>query len=115
MPTEAADSQTARIRRLNDAFRRQAGATGRFAMTAGVASLPLVDQAAIIRKVTSFDEFTLSNDPYGEHDFGAFAHKGQKLFWKIDYYAPDMAHGSEDPADAAQTVRVLTIVFADEY
>lgn len=84
-------------------------------MTAGVASLPLADQAAIVRKVMRFDASTPDNDPYGEHDFGAFEHKGQKLFWKIDYYAPDMAHGSEDPADPARTVCVLTIMFADEY
>ncbi|WP_084678891.1 DUF3768 domain-containing protein [Methylocystis sp. ATCC 49242] len=84
-------------------------------MTAGVASLPLADQAAIVRKVMRFDAFTPDNDPYGEHDFGAFEHKGQKFFWKIDYYAPNMAHGSDDPADPAQTIRVLTIMFADEY
>jgi hypothetical protein len=30
------------------------------------------------------------NDPHGEHDFGAFEHEGQRIFWKIDYYAPDM-------------------------
>jgi Protein of unknown function (DUF3768) len=57
--------------------------------------------------------------PYGEHDFGAFTfdHEGESLriFWKIDYYAPDLLHGSEDPADPAQTIRVLTIMLAEEY
>ena len=47
-----------------------------------------------------FKAFTADNDPCGEHDFGAFDHQGQRIFWKIDYYAPDMEHGSEDPADA---------------
>lgn len=63
----------------------------------------------------SFDTFTEDTDPHGEHDFGAFEHNGKKLFWKIDYYAPDMLHGSEDPADPSKTTRVLTVMLAREY
>ena len=59
--------------------------------------------------------FLKDNDPHGEHDFGALEYLGQNLFWKIDYYAPDMLHGSEDPSDIAKTVRVLTIMLASEY
>ncbi|MCC3245448.1 DUF3768 domain-containing protein [Methylocystis sp. WRRC1] len=83
-------------------------------MTAGDASLPLADQGAIVRKVTSFETFTPDNDPHREHDFGASEHKGRKLFWKIDYNLLNMVGGLEDPPDPAQTVRVLTIMFADE-
>ncbi len=69
-------------------------------------TLPEEDQSAIREKVELFNKFTVDNDPYGEHDFGSFDHKGQKIFWKIDYYAPCMKRGSENPADPKQTVRV---------
>lgn len=39
----------------------------------------------------------------------------EKYFAKIGCYAPDMEHGSEDPSDTAKTVRVLTIMRAQDY
>ncbi|MBW8911009.1 MAG: DUF3768 domain-containing protein [Sphingomonas sp.] len=49
-------------------------------------------------------------DPYGEHDFGSFSLFDQRFFWKIDYYDRSLSAGSPDPADAAATCRVLTIM-----
>ena len=106
---------TTRIRELNDAFRQGLGGNGRRLMTAGVAALPIRDQIAITTKVMQFDAFNEGNDPHGEHDFGAFDHDGQKIFWKIDYYDAACEYGSEDPADPAKTTRVLTIMLASEY
>jgi hypothetical protein len=103
------------IRRLNDSFRRSLSGGGKRLMTAGIAGLPYADQAAILVKVMEHDCFPEGDDPYGEHDFGAFDHAGQRIFWKIDYYDPSEEFGSEDPADPAKTVRVLTILLADEY
>jgi len=100
---------------LNDAFRRSLSGGGKRLMTAGVAALPASDQAAILAKVIAFEAFTEDDDPHGEHDFGAFEHGGQPIFWKIDTYDASMEFGSEDPADPARTVRVLTIMLADEY
>jgi hypothetical protein len=84
-------------------------------MTDGVAALPEGDLAHLLEHVRRFDEFSKDNDPYGEHDFGSVDLSGQAYFFKVDYYAPDMEGGSEDPADPAKTTRVLTIMRADEY
>jgi Protein of unknown function (DUF3768) len=109
------DSTTQRIAELNDLCRKAFGLAGRVFQTEGISALSQRDQSAIREKVELFDSFTEDNDPHGEHDFGAFEHEGQRIFWKIDYYAPDMEHGSENPADPKQTVRVLTIMLASEY
>jgi hypothetical protein len=103
-----------RIRELNDAF-RQSFTGGRVTLTAGVDALPSDVKAMAIRKVATFDAFTEDNDPHGEHDFGSFELTGRKLFWKMDYYDAALEFGSEDPADPAQTTRVLTIMLAEEY
>jgi Protein of unknown function (DUF3768) len=108
------DSTTQRIAELNDLW-KAFGLAGCVFQTEGISALPQRDQSAIREKVELFDSFTEDNDPHGEHDFGAFEHEGERIFWKIDYYAPDMEHGSENPADPKQTVRVLTIMLASEY
>lgn len=107
--------RTRRIAALNDRCRTAPGIAGRWIQTSGVSALPEADQSAIREQVEQFRDFTPDNDPHGEHDFGAFTHNGHRIFWKIDYYAPDMQHRSEDPADPQQTVRVLTLMLASEY
>jgi hypothetical protein len=106
---------TQRIAELNDLCRTAMGIGGRVLQTQGISALPPRVQSAIREKVELFDCFTKDNDPYDEHDFGAFEHEGERILWKIDYYAPDMEHGSENPADPKQTARVLTIMLASEY
>jgi uncharacterized protein DUF3768 len=103
------------IRHLNDTC-RATGEECRIHKTSGIGALPPVDQLAIYQKVRDFNTFTHDNDPYHEHDFGSFEHEGNTVYWKIAYYAKDdFDHGSEDPADPAQTTRVLTIMLAKEY
>lgn len=104
-----------KIAELNDLCRQAMGIGGRLVQTAGVRALPQEDQSAIREKVETFNAFTAGDDPYGERDFGAFTHKGKRIFWKIDYYDATLTRGSEDPSDPKQTVRVLTIMLADEY
>jgi hypothetical protein len=104
--------QTQRIAELNDLARKAMGIACRLVQTEGISALPSEDQSAIREKVETFSDFTPGSDPHGERDFETF---GQRIFWKIDYYAPGLTRGSEEPADPAQTVRVLTIMLASEY
>jgi len=106
--------KTARIRSLNDRFRRS-GIGGDIFITPGIKELGYEGMKAVAAKVAGFDQFDHDNDPYGEHEFGAFDQNGHRVFWKIDYYAPDLMSGSEDPSDPSVTRRVLTIMLASEY
>lgn len=115
----------ARVAALNDALRRSIHNPGRnqIVMTAGVVALignvalfrGFRRRAEIIRIVRDYDNFTPDNDPIGEHDFGRFDFEDAILYWKIDYYDVDLAFGSSDPANPDVTIRVLTILRADEY
>ena len=114
MTTETLN-HTETIRNLNDAFRQNSQLNGHLMITRGVQALGIKKVQEISQFVREFDRFDQGNDPYHEHDFGSFDHGGRKIFWKIDYYAPDLKHGSENPADPKVTVRVLTIMLAEEY
>ncbi|MEZ4713126.1 MAG: DUF3768 domain-containing protein [Caldilineaceae bacterium] len=112
--------QNALIAQQNDQFRTSLGINcpipGTVVLTSGVASLADALRTEVLRAVVQFNTFTEDNDPYGEHDFGSIELPDMGRFlWKIDYYAPDLMHGSEDPTDLTQTHRVLTIMFASEY
>ena len=101
-----------KVRELNDAARQTL--TGcRVMVTHGVAALNCVD--AVLAAVCSYSTFTADNDPHGEHDFGSFTVAGERLFWKFDYYDTEMQMASLDPSDDTITVRVLTIMLAEEY
>lgn len=84
-------------------------------MTAGVAALSDATRAEVVQAVQTFDAFSADNDPHAEHDFGSFESAGHKLFWKIDHYDESLQFGSDNPADPTVTVRVLTVMLAEEY
>lgn len=110
---------TEQIRTLNDAFRSgdlsQAWGVGRILLTERVNRLSWADKFALMQCVKAFDDFNNSNDPHGEHDFGAFQFQGERYFWKIDYYDRSLKQASPDPTDTAVTCRVLTVMHASEY
>ena len=105
-----------RIRELNDEFRTALPrGGGRTVMTRGISVLDPDQVVRILERVRRYDSFDVGNDPYGEHDFGSFDDEGRRILWKVDYYDRTLAGGSPDPSDPAVTVRVLTIMLAEEY
>jgi hypothetical protein len=105
-------SDAEKIRELNDAARRSL--TGcRVMITSGVKALPSMSE--VLAAVTLYSDFSENNDPYGEHDFGSIRIADQTVFWKFDYYDFDLEMASPDPTDPTVTVRVLTIMLAEEY
>lgn len=111
---EAAGRREKRIAELNDQLRRTLTG-GRILMTAGIQALGAAFTAKAVTAMQQFAAFNADNDPHAEHDFASFEIDDQRLFFKIDYYAPDMERGSEDAADPSITTRVLTLMLADEY
>lgn len=106
--------ETIRTRALNDAFRANM-AQGVVVMTPQVQHLAEQTRHALVAAIGQFSDFPPGNDPYEEHDFGAVQIGNERYFWKIDYYDRDLRYASPDPGDPAVTIRVMTIMRADEY
>lgn len=101
---------------LNDALRTSFNpACGRIVMTSGFASMPAEIKDKVLRQIAEFTDFTRDNDPHGEHDFISVGIEDQKFFAKIDYFDLTLSCGSENPADPAVTIRVMTIMRAEDY
>ncbi len=96
------------VSRLNDEFRRSRNGV---TVTPGIQVLDYLPD--LLDEVIRFNDFTVSNDPYGEHDFGKIIWCGQVVFWKIIYYDQTLTYG-EDPL-SENCKRVLTIMLASEY
>ena len=117
-------SGASEIARLNDWLRENITSPGsnRVVMTIGIAALigdvnlfrGFRKRAELLRGVRDFDGFDEAINPYGERDMGKFEFEDTACYWKIDYYNVDLSAGSENPADALVTTRVLTIMRVDE-
>jgi hypothetical protein len=103
-----------RIARLNNDL-RQGGKGGAIVVTCGVMSLDGYCGEKLAMALAAYDGFDPDNDPHGERDFGDLELFGASLLWKIDYYDRDLRFGSNDPADAAMTARVLTVMLEEEF
>jgi uncharacterized protein DUF3768 len=118
--------KTAQTRRLNDLARtRPETVNAAWAMTQGVlhlmtgdedapdASTHAAERIAMLRvAIAQFSDWHEGNDPYGEHDFGAFDLLGERLLFKIDLYEDESVKGKNDPPAVR---RALTIMLAEEY
>lgn len=113
----ADEEKTARIRELNDELRTKGHAlNGRVVAVGGLVNDSIEKRHRVFEAVAKFDAWTTGDDPYGEHDFGKLTVDGEAFMFKIDYYAiGDEAHGSEHPEDPAVTIRVLTLMYAEDY
>ena len=98
----------------NDNFRKHLS-QGTLVLTQGIRSNTKEDLGAIITRVRTFDSFDENNDPYNEHDFGAFDYKGKRIFWKIDNYDQEFLYLSPDVSNPRLTNKVMTIMYAEEY
>ncbi len=83
-------------------------------LTPGIAGLNLIDKEKVFASVKYYGNFTKNNNPWGEKDFGSFNFKKETFNWKIDYYDNDMKYHSPDKTNPDKTVRVLTIMKAEE-
>ena len=107
-------ARTARIRELNDRLRKT-GCGGKTLLTRGVIDLDPEVAAVVLKAVKAFEDFGPDNDPWDEHDCASLEAAGVRVIWKIDYYERSGRIHSPDPADPKVTLRVLTVMLADEY
>ena len=125
-PTDAYTPDGARIAAQNDAFRAHVcggvpyppgqALRGCLLCTAAMAAEGEAFVVARCAAVAAQSEFPAEDDPDGLHDFGAVEVQGRRVWWKIDLYADETLHwGSERPDDPARTVRVLTILFPEDW
>lgn len=111
-------TKSEQIAKLNDAFRKSIfnQPHGRVLMTSGLRSV--FNGGAILsifEYVKDFNDFQEENDPYGEHDFGAFTYQDERIIWKFDYYDQAFEYHSADPANPDITNRVLTIMLGSDW
>ena len=108
------------IARLNDRARLGHDHTAKIVFTRnclnafsnGDTPSTVLAQAEIMKAMR---QHVFDNDAHGERDFGKVNFRGKAVWFKIDYYDPELQYGSEDPADASVTCRVITIMLPTDY
>jgi hypothetical protein len=115
----SADARLAAIARLNDRCRQGLDRTARIMVTrtcfgtfaSGDGAMGIVVQARLYAAVR---RHVFTGTDAAERDRGNFEFEGTTVYFKIDYYDVALEYGSEDPADASITRRVLTIMLRED-
>ncbi|HLJ20214.1 MAG TPA: DUF3768 domain-containing protein, partial [Stellaceae bacterium] len=105
--------QATAIAALNDKFRKTLTG-GKVMLTRGVSELGSTAVGDLLLEVRTFRRFTEENDPHGEHDCAVLDVDGIRVLFKIDYFDRDLIYHSPDPSDPSLTLRVMTVMRADE-
>lgn len=113
------DARSIVIARLNDEFRTEllinTPLNCQLVLSRYVGMLATDQIDTLLDLVRKFDVFNEENDPWGEHDFGSVTMDGTQYFWKIDYFDLAKEYLSIDATRPDITVRVLTVMLAEEY
>ena len=107
------------IAKLNDRCRLGLDRTARILITrsclgtfaSGSTADGLLAQAQLMAAVR---RHTFAEADAAIRDRGQFEFRGTTVFFRIDYYDLALDYGSEDPADANVTTRVLTIMLRED-
>jgi len=99
---------------LNDNLRKN-GNGGSVMITQNLQRVTGFDPVVLAKALADYADFDADNDPHGERDFGNMTLWGYDLIWKIDYYDKNHKYGSDDPANAEVTRRVLTVMLASDW
>ena len=104
---------------LNDIFRRDCMSVfqnkNKLVITNSIIAKGAEFAQACLDAVIEFEDFDEGNDPHDEHDMVFVTVRNENIIAKIDYYNNEMDAGSEDSCDPSVTVRVMTIMLAEDY
>ena len=119
MIATAPNTRTEQIAKLNDRCRQGFDRTALVVMTRTcLATFASDDPAARIvaqaRMMGAVRAYTFPADGHPDRDRGDFDLDGIRVYFVIDYYDATLEYGSEDPADASITTRVLTIMLRED-
>ena len=119
MASQPAVDRREAIARLNDRARLGFDPTARFVITHNCLATfcePDTARAVVVQAelLAAFRRCSFAPD-CPERDFAEVMFSERRVWLKIDYYDGAMEFGSEDPADASVTTRVVTILLPEDY
>ncbi|WP_267381536.1 MULTISPECIES: DUF3768 domain-containing protein [unclassified Sphingomonas] len=119
MPDTSSETRAEAIARLNDLCRLGRDPTARMLITrsclAEFANGSTADGlAAQVQLVRAVGAHVFVGADAALREAGEFMFRGKAVYFKIDAYDLALEYGSQDPADASVTTRVLTIMLAQD-